>query len=84
MNFKPSLCRMVIAIVDPANNNGADVAPAVITRVWGQQPDGAWTVNVQVFNDSPVSEWKTSIVLFDTEEQAREHGTHAAFWPPRS
>ena len=85
MNFKPSLCRMVIVGVDPVNNNGADVAPAVITRVWNQREDGAWTINVKVLNDSPVTEWKTSVVLFDTEEQARQYGiTGACFWPPRS
>jgi hypothetical protein len=80
---QPSLARAVIAIVDPAKNNGADVAPAVITRVWGENPSGGWTVNIKVSNDGPNNEWKTSVLLCDTEEQAREVKTHACFWPPR-
>lgn len=80
---KPSLARMVIAQADPATNNGADVCPAVITRVWGERPDGGWTVNVRTLNDGPDVGWKTSVVLFETEEQAREYGIDGCWWPPR-
>ncbi len=39
---KPSLARMVLVVGGPANSNGADVAPAVVTRVWSEHPDGGW------------------------------------------
>jgi hypothetical protein len=42
--------------------------------VWGEHPNGGWTVNVRTLNDGPETGWKTSVVLFDTEEQAREYG----------
>lgn len=80
---KPSIARIVIALVDPIGNNGADVCPATITRVWSEQADGAWTVNLKTIKDGNVDEWKTSVSLFETEEQARERGGHACFWPPR-
>lgn len=79
----PSLTRMVIAQADPAFNNGADVCPAVITRVFGERPSGGWTVNVRLLMDGPTVDWKTSLVLFDTEEQAREYGKGGCWWPPR-
>lgn len=79
---KPSLARMVLALVDPIGNNGADVCPAVITRVWGEHPDGGWTVNIKTVKDGNVDEWLTSVRLVDTEEQAGETG-RACFWPPR-
>ncbi|WKU08000.1 hypothetical protein [Micromonospora sp. HUAS LYJ1] len=79
---KPSPARMVLVIVDPIGNNGSDIAPAVITRVWGEHPAGGWTVNLKTIKDGNVDEWLTSIRLFDTEQQARENG-YACFWPPR-
>jgi hypothetical protein len=80
---KPSLGRIVIADVDPAMNNGSDQAPAVITRVWGEHPDGGWTVNLRVFVDSPGAELcKTSVRLFD-EPSVGENRPHTAWWPPR-
>lgn len=80
----PSLCRIVLAGVTPETNNGADVCPAVITRVWGERPGGGWTVNVKTLNDGLACEWKTSVVLFDTEDEARAYGiTGACFWPLR-
>jgi hypothetical protein len=81
---KPSLARSVIALVDPAGNNGADVCPAVITRVWGECANGSWTINLKTIKDGNVDEWLTSRSLFETEAQARESGAHGAcFWPPR-
>lgn len=81
----PSLARMVLAIVNPSGNNGSDVCPAVITRVWGAHPSGGWTVNLRTVKDgSGTDEWLTSRLLFDTEELARDLGGHGAcFWPPR-
>jgi hypothetical protein len=81
----PSLGRVVIVLVEPTMNNGSDVASASITRVWSKHPDGdRWTINAKVTLDSSGGDlWKTSIGLFDTEEQARANGPHSAFWPPR-
>jgi subtilisin-like proprotein convertase family protein len=84
---KPSLGRVVIALVNPNENNGSDVAPAEITRVWSEREDGTWTINVKVNLDGPGHIWKTSIHLLDTEEQARaaygNSPAHVAFWPAR-
>lgn len=80
----PSLGRVVLALVNPATNNGADVAPAVLTRVWNEQPDGSWVVNCKVNLDGDGSAWLTSARLFDDEAQARAFGGQALFWPPRA
>jgi hypothetical protein len=70
---------MVIALVDPVSNNGSDLSPAVITRVWNDT-----LVNVKTIHDGSASEqWLTSVSLFDTEEEARTSGGHCCFWPPR-
>jgi hypothetical protein len=81
--MQPSLGRIVIAQADPAFNNGSDAAPAIITRVWGDRGDGSWTVNVRIFLDGDETLWKTSWIVFDTEEQAREYGPGGLWWPPR-
>ena len=92
----PSPCRMVMVFTDPRHNNGADTAPAVITRVWSDT-----LVNVRVLHDGPSQapegriDWVTSVPLFDSREAAEAahaekwaHADHempvfAAFWPPR-
>jgi hypothetical protein len=91
--MKPSLCRIVLVAVDPKTNNGADVAPAVITRVWSDT-----MINVRVLLDTPeVPPSKTSITLYDSAEDMeaarvqRDESSphlvgslmHAAYWPPR-
>lgn len=85
----PALGRIVHTFVDPARNNGADIAPAVITRVWNEQG-----VNLRVLLDGPDTLWFTSVVLCDDRDSAEQvkskrvadNGDHypaAAFWPPR-
>ena len=64
-------------------SNGSDVAPAIVTRVWNEHPEGGWVVNMRALCDSENLLWLTSVRLFDTEEQAREYGQNSAFWPPR-
>lgn len=79
--MKPSVGRIVLTRVAPETNNGSDIAPAIITRVWNDA-----LVNIRVINDSMNVEWKTSVSLYATEEEAREPGKpglHVAFWPPR-
>lgn len=75
----PSLGRVVLVPADPKANNGASDAPATITRVWNDH-----MVNVRVLADGDgVPEWRTSVTLCETKEQAAEVGTHVAWWPPR-
>lgn len=87
MSQIPSLGRVVLALVTPEWNNGADVAPAEITRVWSAHPDGGWTVNYKINLDGEGQQWKTSARLFDTQPEAQAYtastGLAAAFWPPR-
>ena len=82
----PSVGRIVHTLVDPTHNNGADIAPAIVTRVWSDT-----CVNLRVFYDGAQVDWVTSATLHADEETARERvvpGTspgrgHQAFWPPR-
>lgn len=74
--MKPSVGRIVLVPVAPVMNNGADVAPGVITRVWSDT-----CVNVHVLLDGRNTEWKTSVALFDTAEEAAVG--HSCYWPPR-
>jgi hypothetical protein len=71
---KPSVGRIVHVFADPRWNNGADVAPAVITRVW--EEDDPVTVNVRVLHDGPPEcpakrrDWLCSIPLYGTRKEA--------------
>ena len=82
---KPSVGYVVLARVNPLLNNGADYAPALITRVWG--PD---VINVTVLPDAAYQVMPmTSVKLFATESEARAgEGTgviaHAAWWLPKA
>lgn len=97
---KPSVGRIVHVFADPAQNNGADISPAIITRVWGTDPGSA--VNVRVFADGAGVPWLTSIPLYPDREAAQAfvdkskaewkamgdeaypYTIIAAFWPPRT
>lgn len=75
--MKPSVGRIVLVPVEPVTNNGADVAPGVITRVWSDT-----CVNVRILLDNEgAPSWKTSVALFDTAEEAAVG--HSCYWPPR-
>lgn len=74
--MKPSVGRIVHVPADPAENNGADVAPAVITRVWSDT-----CVNVRVLLDSDAIEWRTSVVYTDSFDD--DANRHRWTWPPR-
>lgn len=87
---KPAVGRIVHVLMKPGDNNGSDVAPAVITRVWSEA-----CVNVRVFADSGDVPWQTSVSLHADRAAAdaavapvREmHGDNAivraAWWPER-
>lgn len=82
----PAIGDTLLVRMDPRTNNGADVAPALITRVWSRTHDSSWTVNVKVLADTPDNEWKTSISLYPTRETAdllRPDGFHVGWWPQR-
>lgn len=86
---KPSLGRIVHVLVSPSINNGSDIAPAIVTRVFGDS-----CVNVRVLLDNTpgrADEWATSRILHADEATARAEnnkslpsgvGAHA-FWPSR-
>ena len=82
---KPTVGRSVLVTGGAAVFNGADVAPAVITRVWSDD-----LVNVTVFPDASQGVCAcTSVRLFRDETAARgardsapEGSTTAyAYWP---
>jgi hypothetical protein len=71
----PTIGRIVTVLVPAdsrAGNNNAEVAPAVIVRVWGGGPvPDAHTVNARVLYDGPEVGWGSSIYLFPDEAAAR-------------
>jgi hypothetical protein len=91
-----SIGRIVIARTDPYKNNGAELCPAIITRVWndvaGDQPHTV--VNLKLFHDGDTDvSTVTSARLFADEQalkawEAAQHpdftaGAGVAYWPPR-
>lgn len=80
----PTVGRVVIVVGALVTSNAADVAPALITRVWSSQ-DGAPCVNVTAFPDAGIPKPLTSVYLYDTDDEARKAaGSYvAAYWPPR-
>jgi hypothetical protein len=77
MTTKPSIGRTVLVPMDPKMNNGADEAPATITRVWSDT-----CVNVRVIGENhEAPEWRTSVSLHD--ERPAGDSLHTAWWPPR-
>jgi hypothetical protein len=81
---EPTPGRIVLARVEPYENNGSDAAPAVVTRVWGEHGNGGWIVNLRVFTDADTPPlWKTSVRLVDTEDQADDGEKLVAWWPPK-
>ena len=89
----PTIGRIVHVLVNPAVNNGTDVAPAMITRVFGSGPSGQPVVNLRVWRDQQPADydWATSRYLWADEGAARlaqgdavlSHVGLHAFWPSR-
>jgi hypothetical protein len=67
---KPALGRIVHVLVDPKTNNGSDVAPATITRVWSDT-----CINLRVTRDNypGPEEWLTSWSLHESREALEAH-----------
>ena len=57
----PRVGDVVLVAADPALNNGAEQAPAVITRVWSST-----VVNARVLYDGNAVTWHTSLNYVDT------------------
>lgn len=82
---RPSFGRIVLVPMDPNNNNGAALAPAIVTRVWSDN-----AVNVTVFGDSDATATlrRTSAVhvevLPETYTDAQTGTQNNVWcWPPR-
>lgn len=76
--MQPTIGRIVHVPADPAKNNGASVAPAIITRVWSDT-----CVNLRVLLDSPETEWRTSVTFVEDLNGAELRTPWAWTWPPR-
>lgn len=78
---QPSLGRTVLVGVDPSMNNGADTAPAVITRVWDDI-----LINVRVLLDGDSQPlWRTSLTHTDSlDSVAADVRPSCWTWPPRT
>ena len=70
---------IVLVRMDPGMNNGGDVAPPDISRVW----DGG-SVNVHVLPDGNVTEWRTSLVEVEDLDDRNNGSRHVWMWPPRA
>jgi hypothetical protein len=59
---------VVHVLLDPSQNNGSDIAPALVVRTWGDpfELDGVerQPVNLRVHGDSAETLWLTSVALF--------------------
>lgn len=80
---RPSPGRIVLVAMDPAKNNGATEAPAIITRAWT-----GTSINVRVLADNQPgdSEWRTSLIYVDDVTQLDRDSTARLYcwsWPPR-
>lgn len=83
-----SIGHIVHVLLDPAQNNGSDVAPALIARIWGEPYFLAplndverQTVNVRVLGDSAETLWLTSIALFDVRPTNEQLAALSGFNP---
>lgn len=59
---------MVLVLSDPRQNNGSEVAPAVVTRVW----EGTPYVNLKVLLDEHEVHWLTSVTYCDSRPEQSE------------
>lgn len=77
----PSIGRIVHVPMDPATNNGANVAPAVVTRVWNEN-----LINVRILGDGHAIDWRTSVAYIESLDLVGGLDPlqlHVWSWPPR-
>jgi hypothetical protein len=80
---KPYVGQMVIALIDPDTNNGTNVCPALINRVWPQVEGQTQIVNMTVFPDQCGAQSWGSVGLYETQEDAEAgQEPQRAFWMP--
>lgn len=83
----PSVGRIVIVESSVVASNGTDIAPAIITRTWGENLGGGHTVNVTAFPDNAPARPVSSVRLYADREAALADELRAeatvAYWPPR-
>lgn len=77
----PTIGRIVLVPADPATNGGADIAPAVVTRVYD---DGRINVRVLLDSNTPAL-WRTSLALVEELPTTARYTDPAPVWawPPR-
>lgn len=80
---KPSVGRIVLVGHDPAYNNGSEIAPAIITRVWSDS-----CINVRVLHDNVTgtTEQRSSVTYVATVEELEGDEINRQYrwtWPPR-
>lgn len=68
----PDVGDVVLVPMDPVLNNGAAVAPALVTRVWNPT-----TVNVRILADGHAIDWRTSVAYRDSLDNV---AVPAAVW----
>ncbi|MFJ9895230.1 hypothetical protein ACIQPR_18135 [Streptomyces sp. NPDC091280] len=61
----PDVGDVVLVPVVPDENNGASVAPAIVTRVWSKS-----VVNVRVLGDGNTITWRTSLSYVESLDGA--------------
>lgn len=75
---KPSVGRIILVPIDPTMNNGSNVAPAIITRVWSET-----SVNLRVFADDESILRRTSSTYADNLDNLDQPHLNYWTWPPR-
>ncbi len=78
MSQQPSIGRIVLVPMNPGENNGETVAPAIITRVWNER-----TINVRVLGDNQAIDWRTSVGFVESLDDLQPGQLHSWSWPPR-
>lgn len=82
----PTIGRIIIVKGSVAASNGADRAPAMITRVWNSVDtrNNPAVVNAIASCDLGNHQHVASVTLYDTEAEAdAANQSPVAFWPPR-
>lgn len=74
--MKPYVGQTVLAPADPNVNNGANTAPAVVTRVWSDT-----CVNLRILLDGAGVLWKTSSVYRDSLEDVPAGAPYWTYLP---